>query len=99
MKMVATNFATWMEDNAWTAVYSEELKKRAWVDASKEKILLHGSDYHFTTLVKECGKSLDELYEMFLIDERRRLKTLNKAHVSGQLPPDERGTHPTRDWG
>ena len=26
-------------------------------------------------------------------------EALKQAHVSGQLPPDERGTHPTRDWG
>jgi hypothetical protein len=54
-------FVTWMEDNAWTCVYSESLNKRAWVDASEHHILFHGSDYHYTKLIKEHGKSLEEL--------------------------------------
>ena len=78
VKMVAVNFATWLEDSDWTAVYSEELKKRAYVDSSKNKILVYGSDYHFTKLINEHGKTLDELYEMFILDERDRLKKENK---------------------
>lgn len=73
-KMLAINFATWIEDNVWVSVYSEELERRAYVDASQNKILVNGSDYHFTTLIKEHGKSIDELYDLFLVDERKRLK-------------------------
>ena len=57
LKMGAINFVTWMEENAWTAVWSDEMKKRAYVDASKE-----------------C-KTLDELWELFILDERGRLET------------------------
>jgi hypothetical protein len=75
MKMLAVNFATWLEDNAWTAVYSEKLKKRAYVDASEVKIYVHGSDEHYTHLVQNRSKSIEELYELFILDERKRLKT------------------------
>ncbi len=61
----AVGFAEWIEDNKWVVVYSEELNKRAYVDASKEKVLLHGSDYHYTTLVRERGKSLIELFQLY----------------------------------
>lgn len=74
MKMVAVNFATWMEDNSWVVVYSEELKIRAYVDGLKNDVLVNGSDYHYTKLINEHGKTLEELYEMFLVDERERLK-------------------------
>lgn len=74
MKMVAVNFATWLEDNYWIAVYSEELKIRAYVDGLKNDILVNGSDYHYTKLINEHGKKIEELYEMFLVDERERLK-------------------------
>ncbi|MFA7307602.1 MAG: hypothetical protein WC026_13120 [Hyphomicrobium sp.] len=79
-KTVAIEFATWMEDNAWTAVYSKELKKRAYVDASKNTVLLHGSDYHFTKLINENGKTIDELYELFWKDRQEHLESLTKKH-------------------
>lgn len=82
MKIASVKFVTWLEDNAWTAVWSEELKRRAYVNASENKILVHGSDYHFTKLIKEHGKDLDELYDMFVIDERKRLEKLNNLDVT-----------------
>lgn len=81
MKMVATKFATWLEDNSWKTVYSEELKKTAYVNTSENKILIHGSDYHFTMMINEHGKTIDELYEMFLIDEKERLKKENENEL------------------
>ena len=65
-KTVAIDFATWLEDNAWTAVWSDKLSIRAYVDASKYEILINGSDEHFTRLIKRDSKSLSELYEMFV---------------------------------
>jgi len=58
LKMGAINFVAWMEDNAWTAVWSDEMKKRAYVHA-----------------LKGCSKTLDELWELFIVDERGRLET------------------------
>ncbi len=72
IKMAAINFATWMEDNGWQCVYSKELKKRAYVDCG---VMKHGSDYHFTKIIKEHGKTLDELWELFVLHEQKRLKT------------------------
>ena len=65
-KFSSIEFYEWMLDNNWQAVYSEELKKRAYVDAEKNPVLVHGSDYHFTMLIKEHGKTLEELYNLFL---------------------------------
>lgn len=65
MKSKAINFVTYLEDNGWQCIYSEQLKKRAYVDSSKHSILVHGSDVHFTRLVQDHGKQLEELYDIF----------------------------------
>jgi hypothetical protein len=75
VKIGATKFATWMEDNAWTAVYSEKLQRRGYVDASEVKIYVHGSDEHYTHLVQNRSYTIEQLWEKFVEDERRRLKT------------------------
>ncbi len=64
-KVYSIKFVHWLEDNAWSCVWSEELKKRAWVDCSKHKVYVNGSDEHYTQLIKNHGKSLEELYDMF----------------------------------
>jgi len=77
-KMASTKFATWLSDNSWTVVDSKELKRRAYVNASKNTIYLNGSDYHYTKLINEHGKTIEELYDIFVLDERERLKKENK---------------------
>lgn len=73
-KMVAVNFATWIEKNNWLPVSSESLQKKAYVDSGKHSILTFGSDLHYTELIKNHGKSLEELYDLFIEDEKKRLQ-------------------------
>lgn len=61
----AIEFAEWVNDS-YTKVESLELKKWAWVNFKEEDVMLHGSDYHFTTLINEVGKTTEELYNLFL---------------------------------
>lgn len=61
----AIGFADWLYDTGWRAVDSVELDKRAWVDSSKHDILINGSDYHFTKLIKDHGKSLEDVYQLY----------------------------------
>ena len=82
MKEAAIRFATWMEDNAWTCVWSQELHKRSYVDASRETILVNCSDFHYTTLVKEVGKTIDELWDLFVMDERVRLEKIKVSNAN-----------------
>lgn len=55
--------------------------------------------------VLECALSDLKAIQVFIPHDRTKAtieaveQALKQAHVSGQLPPDERGTHPTRDWG
>jgi len=59
VKMVAVNFAEWLSKNEW--------KKKA--KTHPKHIGKYWSDIH-------CEyKTINDLYEMFLVDERRRLKT------------------------
>lgn len=64
MKEHIGGFAEWCEDN-YTKVYSDELKKSAWVNVREETVLAHGSDYHYTTLIKESGRTTDQLVEKY----------------------------------
>lgn len=65
---IPVKFSTWIIDNGWECIYSEELSKRGWIDTSKHDVLTHGSDYHYTKLIKEHGKTTEELYELFKLD-------------------------------
>ena len=54
----------WIDDT-YARVRSEELKKSAWVNCKEETVMLHGSDYHYTTLVKEKGITTEKLIEIY----------------------------------
>jgi hypothetical protein len=79
--MVATKFLTWINENKWIEISSKKLKKKAYVNASENVIYINGSDEHFTKLIKEKGKDVDQLYDMFIIDERERLAKVNIAKL------------------
>ena len=49
----------------WTKVKSEELKTWAWVNYKENEVLLHGSDWHITTLINEVGITTDQLYTLY----------------------------------
>lgn len=61
----AVAFLDWVSESGWILVSSEELGKDAWVNCKEEEVMAHGSDYHYTTLIKECGKSTSDLYNLF----------------------------------
>ena len=68
MNNKAIEFAEWIVKFNWHIVHSVELKKYAYVNARSTNILTHGSDYHYTRLIKEHGKTTAELYTLFLQD-------------------------------
>ena len=60
-----SEFEKWLCNTSWKEICSKELKTRAYIDTSIYDVYLHGSDFHFTTLIKAHGKTLSELYEQF----------------------------------
>ncbi len=72
-KMLAINFATWLEDNSWAAVRSNKLGKTAYIDCSKHNVYVHASYEYLTKLVQEHGKTLEELCDMFVEEEKQRI--------------------------
>ena len=69
MKMVAVNFAEWMHKNRYVKYWGSDAP-----NCDKWYVSYTPPDRKYYTT--------DELYELFILDERERLKTLNKADVS-----------------
>lgn len=57
-------FTKWFEER-YTLIESKKLKKCAYVDSITNDILIHGSDEHFTELIKNHGKTIEECYEIY----------------------------------
>lgn len=53
---------------------------------------------HYESLKKQDMEHRTLIRKLQVENEELK-QALKQAHVSGQLPPDERGAHPTRDWG
>ena len=68
MKMVAVNFAEWMHKNGYLKYWGSDAP-----NSDKWYVSYTPPDRKYYTT--------DELYELFILDERERLKTLNKADV------------------
>lgn len=60
----AISFAEWVE-NRYASIYSKELDKSMYVDCIENDVLIHGSDYHFTQLITDHGKTIDQLFDLF----------------------------------
>lgn len=71
LKTTAINFSKFVEEN-YKLVTSEELNKSALVNRKENDIYTFGSDYHFTKLVNEHGKTYEQVYELFLEKESAR---------------------------
>lgn len=63
-KTSSIDFTIWMNKN-YCEVDSVELKKSMWINMIENNVLTHGSDYHYTKLIKEHGKTIEELYDFF----------------------------------
>ena len=61
----AVRFADWIEREDWKKVYSTEIEKDAWVNASEHKIYEHGSEDHFIKLITKYGFTTQQLFEQF----------------------------------
>lgn len=59
-------FAKWMYENIYREIYSQKLDRHAFVSAKKHEVFIHGSDYHYTHLIEEHGKALEEVYQEYL---------------------------------
>ena len=62
---LGVEFAEWIADN-FKRIKSIELNKSAWVNYKQNAILTHGSDYHFTILIKSVGLTTTELIDLFI---------------------------------
>lgn len=63
------NFGEWVGKN-YCEVSSEKLNKTMWVNYVENTVLVNGSDEHFTRLVNEHGKTIEEVFNEFkLIDK------------------------------
>lgn len=59
-----------------------------------------GTSYGHDRYQKRAEKKIADYENAILILSKKEVNFISsKPDVSGQLPPDERGTHPTRDWG
>ncbi|MES2287599.1 MAG: hypothetical protein V4547_18030 [Bacteroidota bacterium] len=76
-KMVAINYANYIEDN-YVKVHHEKLKKSAWVNRKENTIYIHGSQEHFRDLITNHGKTDDQVYDGFLEFENLRLEKLKE---------------------
>lgn len=59
-------FLDWVNHSGYESVYSKALDMIAWVDTNSHPIYQNGSDYHYTELVKNYGKTTDAIYNEFL---------------------------------
>lgn len=72
MKTVSTKFTEWV-DESFCKVHSKKLNKSMWVNCIENPVYVHGSDEHFTELIEKHGKTIGELYDIFIEEERKRL--------------------------
>lgn len=61
----AVEFAEWIEDNSYARIHSKELNKSAWVNCEEHDVMANGSDYHFTVLINQVGKTTEQLYNLY----------------------------------
>lgn len=64
-KGTAIAFMEWVSDG-WVLIDSRRLGKSAWVDCKENEVYANGSDLHYTTLIKDVGKTTEELYSLFI---------------------------------
>lgn len=61
----AVEFADWINNSGYCDVYSDELRRSAWVNSKEHSIYIHGSDHHRTELVHNHGETTKELYAKY----------------------------------
>lgn len=77
VKLKAILFAKWLQETGWTWVYSHLRLRGAYVNSKEHAILVNGSGLHYSVLVGDHGKSLDELYGMCM-EELENNPSVNK---------------------
>lgn len=65
----ALTFGAWLIKKKYILIYSKELKKELYINASEHDVLINGSDYHYTKLIEQEGKILQEVYDKFMYEE------------------------------
>jgi len=65
-------FAEWLCDTPWIKVHSDTLNKSAYVDAGFNNILINGSDYHFTELIKNHGKTIEQMLAIYKQEQENK---------------------------
>lgn len=65
----AIGFMEWVSDG-WVLIDSVRLGKSAWVNCMENKVYAHGSDLHYTTLINSVGKTTEQLYDIYKIQNQ-----------------------------
>lgn len=72
-KQESIGFAEWINGD-YTEVESAELRRKAWVNFRENEVLVHGSDFHYTTLINEVGLTTEQLFELYLQSKQPTVK-------------------------
>lgn len=64
-KLIAIQFAQWLEENSWCCIYSVTLDRKGYVKTSEVTVYVNGNDAHYAHLVQNRSNTLDELWDIF----------------------------------
>lgn len=82
----AVRFAEWFAVN-YSLVHSERLDKKAWVNCNEHVIYIHGSDLHYTQLIENYGKKIEEIWQIYLKESRDEPSDLRETNI--QVPYED----------
>lgn len=63
----AVEFATYLEDNGWSCVWSNKYKTRRW---TTDDVLVNGSQEYYDNLVKN-GADIQDIYQEFKLNHKK----------------------------
>lgn len=71
MERMAEHMAEILEwtEKDWTIVKSKELGTSAWINCKENDVMVHGSDYHYTKLIKEAGITTSQLIDRYFQEQ------------------------------
>lgn len=72
-RISAIRFNGWIVDNNWVHVYSPQTKESFFVKKFELNATGIGSDHYIEILIKSSGKTINELYDLFVIEERKNM--------------------------
>lgn len=72
-RISAIRFNGWLVDNNWIHVNSPKTKKSFFVNRFELNATGIGSNHYIEELIKGSSKTINELYDMFVLEERKNM--------------------------